>query len=82
VEDSKDEPEDIATEDEDASELETAVAELSIDDDDIDGLLAALSRTFDRRDEVNDEDNHFEMLDAMVSYITSHQIRWNYIVDA
>ena len=41
---SEDEPEDIATEDEDATELETAAAELSIDDDDIDGLLAALSR--------------------------------------
>jgi hypothetical protein len=45
VEASEDEPEEIATEDEDASELETAAAELSIDDYDIDGLFAAfLSR--------------------------------------
>jgi hypothetical protein len=44
VEASEDEPEDVATEDEDASELEEAAAELSIDDDDIDWLLAALSR--------------------------------------
>ncbi len=45
MEASEDEPEEIATEDEDASELETAAAELSIDDYDIDGLFAAfLSR--------------------------------------
>jgi hypothetical protein len=45
VEADQDEPEDIVTEDEDVIELETAAAaELSIDDDDIDGLLAALSR--------------------------------------
>jgi hypothetical protein len=42
VEASEDEPEDTVTEDEDATELETT--ELSIDDNDIDGLLAALSR--------------------------------------
>ncbi len=40
------------------------------------------SGTCDRRDGLNDEDNHFEMLDAIVSYIALHQTRWNYVVDA
>ena len=40
--------------------------------------LLSESGTFDRRDGVNDEDNHFEMLDAMVSCITcTGIIAWN-----
>jgi hypothetical protein len=44
MEASKDEPEDDATEDEDTSGLETTAAESCIDDNDIDGSLAALFR--------------------------------------
>jgi hypothetical protein len=44
MEASKDEPEDVATEDEDTSGLETTAAESCIDDNDIDGSLAALFR--------------------------------------